>query len=284
MPYTYYLSFANLSFKILSDEEILSRDSFADFFCSECSFDFLICCHISDTPITLPQQKSLFSRNNREYFQNGNIRDVYYASTAPGEYYAHRRFDFINNRIDITFSPDAKNKLRFRLVLNTFGIEDCAVQKSSVVFHASFIDYFGRGVLFTGKSGVGKSTQARLWNEYKNTEIINGDKAFLYFDKDNAYVSGLPFSGSSGISENKALKLFAVVSLEQSEINEAAALTPMDTFRTLINSSYFTPIDTESVTSVLENIAKKIKACRLKCTPDYVACDILQKFLEEETK
>ncbi len=284
MKFEYYMSFGNMSYKIISDEEIKSTEPFSDFLYSECRYDFLIVCHISDTQIVLPEEKCVLSRNNRVYFQNGNIRDVYYASTEPNTYYAHRRFDILNNKIDITFSPDAKDKIRFRLVLNTFGIEDCAIQKSSVVFHASFIDYFGRGVLFTGKSGVGKSTQADLWNKYKNTEIINGDKAILCFDKENAYVSGLPFSGSSGISENKSLRLFAVVSLEQSKINEAAALTPMGIFRTLINSSYFTPIDTERVSFILENIAKKIKACRLKCTPDIAACDTLQKFLEEGTE
>lgn len=54
-----------------------------------------------------------------------------------------------------------------------------AVQRHMIQFHSSLIDYQGRGLMFLGPSGIGKTTQAELWNQYRNALIINGDIVFV---------------------------------------------------------------------------------------------------------
>ena len=40
-----------------------------------------------------------------------------------------------------------------------------AVQRHIIYLHSSLIDHQGRGLMFLGPSGIGKTTQAELWNQ-----------------------------------------------------------------------------------------------------------------------
>ena len=43
-----------------------------------------------------------------------------------------------------------------------------AIQRRIIQFHSSLIDMQGRGLMFIGPSGIGKTTQAELWNRYRD--------------------------------------------------------------------------------------------------------------------
>ena len=47
-----------------------------------------------------------------------------------------------------------------------------AVQRHILYLHSSLIDYQGHGLMFLGPSGIGKTTQAELWNQYRDALII----------------------------------------------------------------------------------------------------------------
>lgn len=48
-----------------------------------------------------------------------------------------------------------------------------------VPMHASLVEKDGEGVLFLGPSGMGKSTQARLWKSALDADFISGDRPGL---------------------------------------------------------------------------------------------------------
>ena len=54
-----------------------------------------------------------------------------------------------------------------------------AVKQNMILLHSSLIDWKGRGLMFLGPSGIGKTTQAELWNQYRDALIINGDAVFV---------------------------------------------------------------------------------------------------------
>ena len=48
------------------------------------------------------------------------------------------------------------------------------------ILHCTFLDYRGQAILFSGPSGIGKSTHANLWCRHiPGTQVLNGDRALL---------------------------------------------------------------------------------------------------------
>lgn len=65
------------------------------------------------------------------------------------------------------------------------------VKFPAVMLHASGIDDRGRGRLFTGFSGSGKSTMAALWQQAECT-IVNDDRLIVRKEGDDYYVYNTP--------------------------------------------------------------------------------------------
>ncbi len=62
----------------------------------------------------------------------------------------------------------------------------------SVLVHSAGVIYEGRGFLFTGASGTGKTTIARLSREF---HVLNDEICLLEFKKDRVILHGTPFNG-----------------------------------------------------------------------------------------
>lgn len=53
------------------------------------------------------------------------------------------------------------------------------VGKDAMVLHCSVLKVKSGVILFSGPSGIGKSTQAGLWTKYRKARVINGDRTLL---------------------------------------------------------------------------------------------------------
>lgn len=76
------------------------------------------------------------------------------------------------------------------------------LQKGIFTLHSAAVQTRFGAILFCGRSGIGKSTQANLWKEYENALILNGDRCAVGFVDGAANAFGLPFCGTSGICLN----------------------------------------------------------------------------------
>ncbi|MEN9445071.1 MAG: hypothetical protein RIS47_1962 [Bacteroidota bacterium] len=92
---------------------------------------------------------------------------------------------------------------------------------NALMIHASCVEAHGKGYLFAGFSGVGKSTMAKLW-EQQGATIINDDRILLRKHKDQiwAYNSPMPYP-----TQPRKTKLSGIFLLEQAPQNEALRLT-----------------------------------------------------------
>lgn len=92
-------------------------------------------------------------------------------------------------------------------------------------------------ILFCGRSGVGKSTQAELWRVSEGSTVLNGDRNALTVTENGAIAHGLPFCGTSGICRSYDLPLRAVVALEQSDKNAIRHLSGIDALKALMGNA-----------------------------------------------
>lgn len=140
----------------------------------------------------------------------------------------------------------------------------------ALLFHASLVDFNGSGVLFIGPSGVGKTTQAQLWNKYLSADIINGDKAFVRKINNTFFGCGLPWKGSSEYCLNKDIPLKGIVVLQQSESNKITKLDLLSAERVLPHT-FIPHWDGEAVAKTLDTfdlLVHTVPVYALECRPD----------------
>ena len=87
-------------------------------------------------------------------------------------------------------------------IFNRIGLETLLLQHHGLLLHASLIKYNNICLAFAGPSGIGKSTQADIWQQRFAAEIINGDRAAIRKEEDRWIAYGSPYAGTSGIYKN----------------------------------------------------------------------------------
>lgn len=153
-------------------------------------------------------------------------------------------------------------------------------QTGGFLLHASWIRIDGKAVLFTGPSGVGKSTQAALWVQHRNATLVNGDRAAVFPLEDQVQVRGVPYCGSSGVTENLTMPLAAVVCLSQAPETTITRLTGARAFHRLWQEcciNVWNPGDLEQASESVSAVISRVPIFHLSCTPDLSAVLALEK-------
>lgn len=153
-----------------------------------------------------------------------------------------------------------------------------------LVLHSSSILVNGKVVLFAAPSGTGKSTQAALWEKYRGTEVLNGDKNCVSFDENSgtALAHGLPFCGTSGICRQYSLPLGAIVLLKQAPENTIRRLRGIMALSALSANCMghkSVPETMLLMSDVLREVLRDVPVFELSCTPDERAVELLEKTL-----
>ncbi len=139
------------------------------------------------------------------------------------------------------------------------------------LMHASCVSINGEGVIFAGNSGVGKTTQAELWQKHLGAEIINGDKAFIREIDGGFYGCGLPWKGSSEYCLNKKTKLNAIVVLRQAKENKITRLDAAKATEYFMPHLFMPHWDEKCLDNALNTLGRileKVPVMLLECRPD----------------
>ena len=155
--------------------------------------------------------------------------------------------------------------------------------KGVLHFHSSFVLYKGKALIFTGPSGIGKTTQAELWRDYQDALIVNGDASLLRpMDDGRWWAFGTSVHGSSPYCENEKAPIAAIIALEQGKDN---VLTPMDNFSALsacVPEFYRPKLDEaaeETFWNSVDALFEAVPVYHLTCRPDRDATELVKKEL-----
>ena len=88
-----------------------------------------------------------------------------------------------------------------------------AQKRGRFALHSASLLYQGKAWLFSGHSGMGKSTHTNLWHELFQTPLLNGDLNLLGQKDGRFLVYGLPWCGTSEIFTTETQKLGGIVLL-----------------------------------------------------------------------
>lgn len=105
---------------------------------------------------------------------------------------------------------------------------------NSIYIHSSSVCYENAGILFCAKSGVGKSTQRRLWETYGKAICINDDKNVLDFTGKDIQLMPNPWAGKHFKCFNKTTPLKAIIFLTRGVENKVEDLSLKKAFPLLL--------------------------------------------------
>ena len=178
----------------------------------------------------------------------------------------------------VTVSRADLDLLRFdTLFCSLLSLERRLHHRGCYVLHSAFTVYKGEAILFTAPSGVGKSTQAGLWEQYQGAQVINGDRSLLQFREGQLYASGWPVCGSSGVCRNESYPVRAIVLLQQARENRVDRLSEKEyTLRLMreITINYHDPGFFDGALAFIARLIGGTELVQLSCdiSPQAVEC------------
>ena len=146
------------------------------------------------------------------------------------------------------------------------------------LFHGSAVAVDGRGYLFAAKSGTGKSTHARLWQQLLGDRLIyvNDDKPLIRITRQGALVCGTPYDGKHRRSTNTAVPLETVCLLRRGEQNAIRPIGAGEAFPRLLQQAY-SPQDRAALqrtVALLRGLTERVRLYELSCNMDIEAAQV----------
>lgn len=157
------------------------------------------------------------------------------------------------------------NALMILFALSTAG-------QGVALFHSSTVSYEGKGYMFLGVSGTGKSTHSSLWLRHiKGTELLNDDNPVVRVNGDDVTVYGSPWSGKTPCYRNLSYPLGGIVLLSQAPYNKINRLSGIQAYVALVPSISGKRWDKRIADGLhqTENaLAMTVPTWHLECLPD----------------
>lgn len=145
------------------------------------------------------------------------------------------------------------------------------LSKGALHLHSSFVLYRDKAILFTGPSGIGKTTQAELWRDYRGGLIVNGDASLIRKVDDVWQAFGTPIHGSSPYCENRQAPIAALIALRQGKENRMERLDGYEALRFCLPELYrpkMEPETEEVFWNTVDAFFSEIPVYLLTCRPD----------------
>lgn len=271
-----YYRFGGVTFAIEADAPIERSAMCAPFHAADGAPEHTIRLYFDDRLPVLPETAQ--HRGAVWRWQSGAERHLLEQYGTPDK---PPRFTYAVTRgahTEVTFANAYRAGASVRAVLEAAGIFDIFAARGMLVLHSAYIvTRAGEAILFSGPSGVGKSTQAALWEQLAGARVVNGDRALVDVGKKTA--NGIFYSGTSGISENVTAPIRAIVLLGQGSENRVFVPSPQAAFAGVLSQCAYYEWDAssaENMTACVARLVSDVPVLRMDCLPDATAVEALR--------
>lgn len=165
------------------------------------------------------------------------------------------------------------------LLINYFALH----QTGLFVHSIGVKDTDGRGLLFAGKSGAGKSTTARLWHKHTKAMVLNDDRVIVRKRRNKFYIHGSPWHGDFNDyleSKTGSALLEKLFFIEHASKNDAWKIDRMEAFRNLYPSlfpTFWNKTCLENIASISAELIKKVPCYRMGFVNDKKVIGFVRK-------
>lgn len=209
-------AFSGVSFEVSSETPFTITKNFNPFLTENSKADYRLQ-YLSRSSLGDMDGEMLYEGLEYDVVQKADGKIIRIFKDPKEDYvYASAEFDMDEKIVNISYLRGAEQY--FDTTNNSFfhsGWEQLLAWSGRMILHASLIETEFGGILFSGVSGVGKSTQADLWMQYESAGLINGDRPIVYKKAGKWFASGSPYAGSSECYINKSIPIRAIIFLQQ---------------------------------------------------------------------
>ena len=272
-------------FRLCCPEEVTPPENFMKFQCTSGSPEYTYRIEVSDA---LPRPEGTVSARRPDLTvfchrtDEGTFESRLIGVKGRKDPYACYR-EVAEDRAEIVLVRDEIKELHIDPVFTSLlALERRLVQKNSMVLHCAYVEYKGEAVLFSAPSETGKTTQANLWEKYRGSRTVNGDRSLLGKIDGRWTAQGWPVCGTSEVCFNETVPIRAVVMLSQAEENHVEKLSPGRAFPLLysqITVNKWNMEDHIHTMDLIEDFLEKVPVYHLGCTISEEAVDCLEKVL-----
>lgn len=285
MPDQYLLAIAGTLIRIKTEQPLLVEKEFLPFLAESGTADFQVYYRQVDELPRIPDTIIHADHCYRVHPDgNGGYIRSFFDAPRDDLPYAAARSDGDVIRVDYL----EKGKRCVSEMHNSFfhlGFEELLIRRERLCFHAACVETPLGGLLFSGPSGIGKSTQAELWCQYRGAKQINGDRPILSKDENGWLAWGSPYAGSSRCHVNESCPVTAIVMLRQAKACTLRRLSSGEAFRAVWSGLTMHGWDegfVEKACDLALELIDTVPVFEFACTPDEAAVRYLEQELGKE--
>ena len=164
----------------------------------------------------------------------------------------------------------------------------CVTPKDTLILHAAVVEYNGKGYLFMGNSGTGKSTHSRLWTKHiSGARVINDDQPVIRIHPDGtSWVYGTPWGGKKPVYCNVKLPIGGIIQLEQAPSNEIRQEKRLEAYSHLWDALFnrYSMEQTDILHNTITKLMSSVTIWHLNCLPNKEAAILCCKTVTKKKK
>jgi serine kinase of HPr protein (carbohydrate metabolism regulator) len=159
-------------------------------------------------------------------------------------------------------------------------------RRHGALLHAAGIDINGKGYIFPGKSGAGKSTITRQFAALGDTGLLSDDRIVVRKIEGGFKAYGTPWPGEAGIALNKSVPLAGIFFINHGSANRIREITPKEALARLLPVTSIPWYDREVMDRILtfcEDLISSVPIYELDFKPSVEVVDVFERFVSAQT-
>ncbi len=227
---------------------------------------------VDELPSPASSWQSVYQRHNIQVWRSGEQERRQLSVNSPADAYCVYE-ETSSHEADIWFLEALRSELTIdTMFISCLSLERRMASRGAYILHCAYLNHQGHAILFSGPSGIGKSTHAELWTRHvEDCSVINGDRCLIRQESDGSFTAnGWPVCGSSGICQDVSLPLKAIVFIEQTPGNQIIPEGMMQHFRRLYTQITINHWDTEAtvagmdwIQALMEKVKVYVYGCNM---------------------
>jgi len=148
-----------------------------------------------------------------------------------------------------------------------------------VMIHACGVELNGKGYLFAGESGAGKSTIANLWAAENDVLVLSDDRTVVRPRGKDIWMYGTPWHGEARYGSPQGVKLDGIFFLQHGKKNSARKIANSKSVVSLLQASFSPHWDKPGMDftmSFLDELVQTVGCRQLSFKPEKSAIDYLK--------